>query len=48
MLLADFNNAMELRTALQDAQWDVRLSSSAVHLFSVWAKIVKKVRKPVL
>ncbi len=48
MLLADFNNAMELRTALENAQWDVHLSSAAVHLYSVWAKIVKKVHKPAL
>ena len=48
MLLADFNDAMELRTALENAQWDVHLSSAAVHLFSVWAKIVKKVHKPAL
>jgi len=45
MLLADFNNAMELRAALQNAQWNVRLSAAPVHLFSVWAKIIKKVRK---
>ena len=48
MLLTDFNNAMELRTALENAQWDVHLSSAAVHLYSVWAKIVKKVHKPAL
>jgi len=48
MLLADFNDAMELRTALENAQWDVNLSSAAVHLFSVWAKIVKKVHNPAL
>jgi predicted metal-dependent phosphoesterase TrpH len=48
MLLADFNDAMELRTALENAQWDVHLSSAAVHLFSLWAKIVKKVHKPAL
>ena len=48
MLLADFNDAMELRTALENAQWDVHLSSAAVHLYSVWAKIVKKVHKPAL
>jgi hypothetical protein len=48
MLLADFNDAIELRTALENAQWDVHLSSAAVHLFSVWAKIVKKVHKPAL
>jgi hypothetical protein len=48
MLLADFNDATELRTALENAQWDVHLSSAAVHLFSVWAKIVKKVHKPAL
>jgi hypothetical protein len=46
MLLPDFNTAMELRTALQEAQRDVHLSAASVHLFSVWAKIVKKVRKP--
>jgi len=46
MLLADFNDARELRTALENAQWDVYLSSAAVHLYSVWAKIVKKVHKP--
>jgi len=45
MLLADFNNAMELRAALQNAQWNVRLSAAPVHLFSVWAKIIKKVRR---
>jgi len=39
---------MELRKALQDAQWDVHLSSAAVHLFSVWAKLIKRVRKPAL
>jgi hypothetical protein len=48
MLLADFNDAMELRTALENAQWDVHLSSAAVHLFSLWAKIVKKVHNPAL
>jgi hypothetical protein len=48
MLLADFNDAIELRTALENAQWDVHLSSAAVHLFSVWAKIVKKGHKPAL
>lgn len=46
LLLADFNCPKELRDALVQAQWEVRLSAVSVHLFSVWAKMVKKVRKP--
>jgi len=48
MLLPDFSSAAELRAAVQYAQIKAQLSGAYVHLFSVWAKLVKrfKTEKP--
>jgi len=45
LLLPLFNNVEEFRQAIKQAKIDARLSGSYVHLFSAWAKLVKKVRK---
>jgi predicted metal-dependent phosphoesterase TrpH len=45
VLLPEFSNAEELRKSLRQAQLETRLSGAYVHLFSVWAKLVKRLRK---
>lgn len=44
MLLPPFDDALSLKTALEQVEYQVRLSSPLVHIISRYASIIKKIR----